>query len=204
MTSHLIEHDMEARLINNIINIGRSHNVLVKTTETSDNVDKLPLKRSAPVNYRDVQFGKADNRIALPGESREFKQKVSITPANYKRKIISLLESLENSTLDTQVDTSAKRELIEQYEIMKKQLIISLTEVKEHLEMLRMFDEVSKRRDRQRSYRFNKLAKAKLSNDEIDILNTMSNEPLMCIPDIQAYLKFDLRETDVELFSEFD
>ena len=87
---------------------------------------------------------------------------------------------------------------------MKKQLIISLTEVKEHLEMLRMFDEVSKRRDRQRSYRFNKLAKAKLSNDEIDILNTMSNEPLMCIPDIQAYLKFDLRETDVELFSEFD
>ena len=87
---------------------------------------------------------------------------------------------------------------------MKKQLIIDLTEVKAHLELMRMFDEVSKHRERQRLYQLNKLAKTKLSNDEIDILNNMSSEPLMCIPDIQAYLKIDLRDTDVELFSEFD
>ena len=204
MTSLPTEYDMEARLINNIINFGRSPNVLDKVSEMNGNRDRLPRKRSVAVNYRDVQFGKAHNRVALPGESIECKPIISITPANYKRKVISLLESLENSTLDTQVDTSAKRELVEQYEIMKKKLIINLTEVKTHLELMRMFDEVSKRRERQRLYRLHKVAKTKLSNDEIDILNSMSSEPLMCIPDMQVYLRSDLGDTNVELFSEFD
>ena len=49
MTSHSTENDIEARLINNIINRDEPHNISSKTTEIGNN-----LKRSATVNYRDV------------------------------------------------------------------------------------------------------------------------------------------------------
>ena len=135
MSNLTTENNPETVLIDHAVNPDRLLNTAVYSTEVKDNLSRPTLKRFTKVYPHRPRSAVKNMQISDPGAKRKSKQKTPSSPANYKRKIISLISSLENSTLETPVNNSTKRELVGQFEIMKTQIIDKLKDIMIHLEI---------------------------------------------------------------------
>ena len=83
--------------------------------------------------------------------------------------------------------------------------MVKLDEMKMHLEIMRSYDEASKRRDRQKIYRQQRLERVNPINVETNTINeTLINESLIDVPDIQTILNLQLGDINIDCFNEFE
>ena len=199
------KHNPEIVPTNNIVESDRLINTAVNNTGVKDNLNRPIRKRFTKIYPYKPQSAVKQMQVKKFGAKRKLKQRPSLTPANYKRKIISLKNSLERSTLETPINDSTKRDLIDQFEIMKTQIMVKLDEMKMHLEIMRSYDEASKRRDRQKIYRQQRLERVNPINVETNTINeTLINESLIDVPDIQTILNLQLGDINIDCFNEFE
>ena len=182
----------------------RSLNTAANNTVVEDNLSRPTRKRFTKIYPYKPQSAIKQMQVKKRGVKRKRKRKSSSTPANYKRKIISLINSLEKSTLETSINDSTKKDLVDQFEIMRTQIIIKLDEIKMHLEIMRSYDEASKRRDRQKVYRQQKLERVNPINVENDNINETFDVSSIDIPDIQTILNIQLEDINIDCFNEFE
>ena len=182
----------------------RSLNTAVNNTVVEDNLSRPTRKRFTKVYPYIPQSAIKQMQVKKRGVKRKLRRKPSSTPANYKRKIISLINSLEKSTLETSINDSTKKDLVDQFEIMKTQIMIKLNEIKMHLEIMRSYDEASKRRDRQKVYRQQKLERVNPINVENDNIDETFDVSSIDIPDIQTILNIQLGDINIDCFNDFE
>ena len=189
---------------NNVDRPDRSLNTAADNTVVEDNLSRPTRKRFTKIYPYKPQSAIKQMQVKKRGAKRKLRRKPSSTPANYKRKIISLINSLEKSTLETSINDSTKKDLVDQFEIMKTQIMVKLNEIKMHLEIMRSYDEASKRRDRQKVYRQQKLERVNPINVENDNINETFDVSSIDIPDIQTILNIQLEDINIDCFNEFE
>ena len=205
MTSNLITEGIPGMSsTNNVDRPDRSLNTAADNTVVEDNLSRPTRKRFTKIYPYKPQSAIKQMQVKKRGVKRKIRQKHSSTPANYKRKIISLINSLEKSTLETSINDSTKKDLVDQFEIMRTQIIIKLDEIKMHLEIMRSYDEASKRRDRQKVYRQQKLERVNPINVENDNINETFDVSSIDIPDVQTILNIQLGDINIDCFNEFE
>ena len=203
MSDSITENNPGMSSTDNVDKPDRLINTAANNTVVEDNSSRPTRKRFTKVYPYIPQSAIKQMQVKKRCLKRKLRRKPSSTPANYKRKIISLINSLEKSTLETSINDSTKKDLVDQFEIMKTQIMVKLNEIKMHLEIMRSYDEASKRRDRQKVYRQQKLERVNPINVENDNINETFDVSSIDIPDIQTILNIQLGDINIDCFNEF-
>ena len=117
MSDSITENNPGMSSTDNVDKPDRLINTAANNTVVEDNLSRLTRKRFTKVYPYKPQSAIKQMQVKRRGVKRKLRRKPSSTPANYKRKIISLINSLEKSTLETSINDSTKKDLVDQFEI---------------------------------------------------------------------------------------
>jgi hypothetical protein len=183
-------------------------NTTVENTEVRDNLSRPNRKRFTkkyPFKPRSAIQNMQSSKL---NTKRKSKLKFPSSPANCKRKITGIIKSLENFTLETPINSPTKKELIDHFKTINMQIMDKLTEMINHLEIMRSYDEAFNRRERQKLYRQQKIERANPINVEIPIkdetLSKTLNESLIDVSNINTILGVTLEDINIDCFNEFE
>ena len=183
-------------------------NTTVENTEVRDNLGTPNRKRFTKKYPYKPRSAIQNMKSSKLNTKRKSKLKFPSSPANCKRKITGIIKSLENFTLETPINSPTKKELIDHFKTINVQIMDKLTEMINHLEIMRSYDEAFNRRERQKLYRQQKIERANPINVEIPIndetLSKTLNESLIDVSNINTILGVTLEDINIDCFNEFE